>query len=134
MGIKNKFYFNVIAAAYFVAVLFVLVAPANAAQEMKSPVEEEIAGPGRYQTEITSLEPWLVDGKTVGVVASYKFKDVAADRPADYWEFYDGDGHLLAIIWFDQFGIRRIAIDEGILEKKGSFEGIFVLVVNGDTF
>jgi hypothetical protein len=58
-------------------------------------------------------------------------KDIATHRPVDFWEFYDKNRNLLAISWFDQFGIRRIAIDEGIMQAKGILEGVFVVVVYG---
>jgi hypothetical protein len=101
---------------------------------MNPSMEQQIAGPGRHETNLTSVDPWMIDGETVGVVASYVFKDVRRDRAADYWEFYDHDGDLLAISWFDQFGIRRIAIDEGIVQHEGILAGVFVLVVNGQSF
>ena len=134
MSMKNKIYFITIAAAYFLAVLFVLVAAANAAQGVTPPVAEEIAGPARHQTNITSVDWWVLDGEVVGVVASYVFKDVTTHRAADYWEFYDNNANLLAISWFDQFGIRRIAIDEGILQEKAILEGVYVIVVSGEMF
>jgi hypothetical protein len=34
--------------------------------------------------------------------------------------------------WFDSFGIRRTAVDRGILEEKDKLEGIFVVVLDGD--
>ena len=128
---RNKIYFIMISAAYFVAVLFVLVAAANAAQGVNPPLEQQIAGPGPHETNLTSVAAWVLDGEVVGVVASYVFNDATTDRPVDYWEFYDVDGDLLAISWFDQFGIRRIAIDEGIVQEKGILAGVFVLLVNG---
>ena len=106
MTIKNKVHFIMIATAYFVAVLFVLVAVANAEQVMNPPVQQQIAGPGRHKINVISVDSWVVDGEVIGLVASYVFKDITTHRPADYWELYDNNGNLLAISWFDQFGIR----------------------------
>ena len=55
------------------------------------------------------------------------------ERPADYWEIYDKEGNLLAISWFDKFGIQRTAIDRGIVEEEDKLEGIFVVVLDGDS-
>ena len=47
-------------------------------------------------------------------------------------EFYDGVGNLLQASWFDQFGIRRTAIDRGLLQEEGSrLEGVLTLISEG---
>jgi hypothetical protein len=56
---------------------------------------------------------------------------VTTERPADYWELYDQEGNLLAVSWFDRFGIRRTAVDRGILENEDKLEGNFVVVLDG---
>jgi hypothetical protein len=53
---------------------------------------------------------------------------MTSERPVDYWELYDQDGDLVAFSWFDEFGIQRIVIDEGILQEEGKLDGTFVLV------
>lgn len=40
-------------------------------------------------------------------------------------------GALIAIIWFDRFGILRSAIDRGVV-MHNDVEGILVLVFDGD--
>ena len=133
MTLRNKIYFIIIAGLYFVAALFVLVVAANAEEGTDTAVEQEtIVGPRQHDTNLTSVEPWIIDGEVVGSVAAYVYNDVTTDRPVDYWEFYNGDGDLLAISWFDQVGIQRIAIDEGIVKEEGKLDGILVLVTDGE--
>ena len=63
---------------------------------------------------------------------TYVYNDVTTERPADYWELCDKEGNLLAVRWFDRFGILRTAVDRGIVEEKDKLEGIFVVVLDGD--
>jgi hypothetical protein len=65
-------------------------------------------------------------------VATYVYDDVTTERPADYWEIYNQDGELLAVSWFDSLGIRKTAVDRGIVEEKDKLEGVFVVVLDGD--
>jgi hypothetical protein len=132
MTLRNKIYFIIIAASYFIAVLFVLVIAANAEEAGAHAVEQEIVtGPGQHDLSLISSQPWLVEGEVLGTLAAYVYKDVTTERPIDYWELYDKAGDLLAVGWFDKFGIERTAVDRGILEEKDKLEGIFVLVLGG---
>ena len=67
----------------------------------------------------------------MGSVAAYVYDDVTTEKPADYWELYDQQGDLLAVSWFDKFGIQRTAVDRGIIEQKDQLEGVFVVVPDG---
>jgi hypothetical protein len=51
----------------------------------------------------------------------------------DYWELYDNDGDLVAISWFDRFGIERLAIDRGLVDEGDKLEGAFVVFSDGDS-
>jgi hypothetical protein len=93
---------------------------------------EMVTGPEQHDIRLVSFDPWVMEGELMGAVAAYVYNDVTTERSADYWELYDKEGHLLAVSWFDSFGVRRTAIDRGIVEDKGQLEGIFVLVVDGD--
>jgi len=66
----------------------------------------------------------------VGAVLIYD--DPATNRPEDNFELYDSKGHLVAIGWFDNFGIRRIALDRSLLDGADDLEGIFVSLVGGE--
>ena len=42
-------------------------------------------------------------------------------------------GDLLAVSWFDKFGIQRTAVDRGIVEQEDKLEGTFVVFLDGDS-
>jgi len=47
-------------------------------------------------------------------------------------ELYDGAGSLLLVSWVDRFGIRRTAMDRGLLQEEASrLEGVLVLLQEG---
>ena len=94
--------------------------------------QEMVTGPEQHDSKLVSLEPWVVEGEVLGAVAVYVYGDATTKRRADYWEFYDTEGDLLAVSWFDRFGIRRTAVDRGILEDEDKLEGIFVVVLDGN--
>jgi len=75
----------------------------------------------------------VVQGEVLGTLAAYVYDDVTTERTADYWELYDKRGDLLAVSWFDRFGIQRTAVDRGIVEKGNELEGIFVVVLDGNS-
>ena len=60
------------------------------------------------------------------------YDDPTTKRPADYFELYDTDGDLLAVSWFDRFGIQRVAVDRGLLEEADKLEGVFVILLEGE--
>ena len=133
MPLKNKIYFVAIVIAYFVAVFFVLAGAAKAQETADGAMDREILiGPGKHYTNLTSVQPWIIDGELVGSVASYVYDDVTTHRPVDYWEFYDQDGDLLGFSWFDQLGLQRMAIDEGIAKHEDKLDGTFVVLIDGE--
>lgn len=79
---------------------------------------------------LVSFSPVVVEAEIVGSVAVYD--DTATQRPADYAELYDRAGQLLAIRWFDGFGIERMAVDRGFLEQADEPEGVLVVVLDGE--
>ena len=60
------------------------------------------------------------------------YDDVTTKRPADVAVFYNLSDGIVAITWFDRFGIQRIALDSGILQKSGELEGVFVVLTGGE--
>jgi hypothetical protein len=73
----------------------------------------------------------VVEGQTLGEVLVYD--DLSSKRPADYFELHDNPGDLIAVGWFDRFGIERMAVDRGILDGEGELEGVFVSLLEGDS-
>jgi len=89
------------------------------------------SGPKEHPLTLVSFSPLVVEGNTVGEVLIYD--DPTTTRPADYFELYDSTGDLVAIGWFDRFGIRRMTVDRGFLDGTDDLEGIFVSLVGGDS-
>ena len=134
MTLRHKIFVIVFATLEFIAVLFFLgLVAARAAGPSHNATEKEIVmGPEQHAMSLVSFDPLVVEGEVMGEVAAYVYDDVTTERPADYWELYDKEGNLLAVSWFDRFGIRRTAVDRGILENEDKLEGNFVVVLDGN--
>jgi hypothetical protein len=134
MTFRNKIYVTIFGILEFIAVLFLLgFVAARAAEANDNAAEQEIVtGPEQHEMKLVSFDPWVVEGEVMGAVATYVYDDVTTERPADYWEIYNQDGELLAVSWFDSLGIRKTAVDRGIVEEKDKLEGVFVVVLDGD--
>jgi hypothetical protein len=71
------------------------------------------------------------EAEIIGALAVYY--DPKTRRSVDYLEFYDGAGSLLLVSWVDRFGIRRTAMDRGLLQEEASgLKGVLVLLLEGD--
>ena len=134
MTFRNKIYVIIFGILEFIAVLFFLgFVAARAAEASDNAGEQEmVAGPEQHEMRLVSFDPWVIEGEVMGAVATYVYDDVTTERPADYWEIYNQDGALLAVTWFDSLGVRKTAVDRGIVEEKDRLEGIFVVVLDGD--
>lgn len=75
--------------------------------------------------------PITARGELLGEFVAYD--DVTTARAADYLELYNNLGDLLAVSWFDRFGIERLALDQGLLQSADKLAGTFVLVVTGNS-
>lgn len=133
MAVKNKIYFIILG---LVGQLFffgpIPTEPLRAgdntfAQELSLPASM----PERDRLILVSLFRLVVEGEISGMVAEYD--DPTTESPADYLELYTAEGALLAFSWFDGFGIEWTAIDRGLLEDADELEGVFVLVLYGDS-
>jgi hypothetical protein len=104
----------------------------SVASDIVSGQEISLPAPGVEPQNLTliSVSPFVVQGQIWGAVAIYD--DPRSSRPADYLELYDNAGHLLAMSWFDRFGIERTAVDRGLLEESERLEGVFVVLLDGD--
>ena len=133
MRIKDKIYLVILGlAALFLS--FGLL-PANSLQANELGYRSEIVSPAslphKGQLVLVTVFSVAVDEELVGVSAVYD--DPTTARPVDYMELYDTEGDLVAVGWFDQFGIERTAVDRGLLEPdQDELEGVFVLIVEGD--
>jgi hypothetical protein len=131
MAFRNKIYFIILGA--IVQLLFFGDVRGDELQPSENALEQEIVTGPQHDMSLVSFSPWVVEGEVLGTLAAYVYDDVTTARPADYWELYDKEGNLLAIGWFDKFGIQRTAIDRGIVEQKDKLEGIFVVILNGES-
>jgi hypothetical protein len=132
MALRHKVYFIVLGIV--AQLLFFTDIRAEEVQPSDHAMGQEIVtGPEQHDMSLVSFSPWVVEGEVLGAVAEYVYDDVTTARPADYWELYNKEGDLLAVSWFDRFGIKRTAIDRGIVEEKDQLEGIFVVLLDGDS-
>ena len=131
---KNKVIFAIIIFLGLIGEL-ILLGYVAIAEEVESISEvntdlAEIRLP-RRSLNLVSLLPVTSEGRTVGIVAIYD--DPVTPRTEDYLELYYGDGAIVAIGWFDQFGIRRMTVDRALVEGADRFQRIFVALVSGES-
>jgi hypothetical protein len=107
-------------------------APAKFANEL-SPQQSyrAVALPQKDRLALKSIVRISDKGQILVALAAYD--DAATSRPLDYLELYNSAGALIVISWFDEFGIERLAIDRALEEQSEELEGVFVLVVTGDS-
>ena len=87
------------------------------------------AGVEQHSLRLISVSPLVVEGKTIGEIVVYDEPNTR--RPADCFGLYDIAGDLVAVGWFDQFGIQRIAVDRALIQGRDEPEGTFVYLVDG---
>jgi len=136
MTLKNKIYFIIFMILKFIGLLFffgfIATRSLEAADNAAGP-EVLLSATGLEQRSLTlvSSSPLVVEGQTLGEVLVYD--DLSTKRPADYFELYDNPGDLIAVGWFDRFGIERMAVDRGILYGEDELEGVFLSFLEGDS-
>jgi hypothetical protein len=90
-----------------------------------------ISLPRKDGLNVLSVFRVRVGGEIVGHLVAYD--NAATARQTDYLELYDNRGSLLAVSWFDRFGIERVAVDPALAEEGQQLEGGLVLLVTGET-
>jgi hypothetical protein len=118
----------------FVGLLFFLGFIATRSLEAAETEPEALfiaAGAEHRSLTLVSVSPLVVEDKILGALIVYD--NPTTKRPADYFELYDSDDDLLAVGWFDRFGIQRMAVDRGLLERGDELEGVFVSLLDGDS-
>jgi hypothetical protein len=133
MSFKNKIYPII---SVLVGQLFLFGSVAIEPLEAGDPISRlqivtSDSGPEQYKLNLISFSPLHLDSEIIGSLAVYD--DPATERPADYLELYNSAGDLLVVGWFDRFGIQRMAVDRGLLQGAHKLEGVFVLVLGGDS-
>ena len=88
------------------------------------------SAPETDRLTLVSLVTIVPDAEVIAAVAVYDNPETT--NPVDYIEFYDSVGNLLQASWIDKYGIRRTAIDRGLLQEEGSrLEGVLTLIPEG---
>ncbi len=89
--------------------------------------------PSAPETDRLTLVSFITivpDAEVLAAIAVYDNPETT--KPVDYIEFYDGVGNLLQASWIDKYGIRRTAIDRGLLQEEPTgLEGVLTLIVDG---
>ena len=86
--------------------------------------------PERDHLILVSFVTIAAEAEAIATMAVYD--DPQTRWPVDYFELYDGAGALLSVSWVDRFGIRRTAMDRGLLQEEASrLEGVLVLLPEG---
>lgn len=130
MGCKNKIY--PLLSIFLLMLIFVLgQVDARSLQVIENFSANKLVGPGSSpeprELQLVDFLKLTVEGAIMAV-----YDDRATKRPADYAEVHNSAGELLAILWFDRFGILRTVVDRSIILKKDGVEGVMVLVLDGD--
>lgn len=135
MSFKSRAHFVIFIILGFVAEVFFIgylsLKPLGAAD---TPSELEVflldSVPERNHLRPVSNLPVTVEGEIVGRVTIYD--DSTTQRSADYLELYNNVGNLVAVSWFDRFGIERMAVDRGLVEYRDELMGVFVVLLDGE--
>ena len=89
------------------------------------------SAPERERLTLVSFVNVISEAEIVGAVALYD--DPRTEAATDYMEMYDGTGGLVSVSWFDSHGIRRTAMDFGLLQEEAEgLEGVLVLLLEGE--
>ncbi len=129
MGFQNKIYSTALAAAFF----FIINCGWAKAGTLQI-VGDSSGNRGFNRASLPKKETLKLVARGLsaegGVMALYD--DAATKRLVDYAEIFKPTGELLAVIWFDKFGILRSAIDRGVYLKHDDVEGVMVVVLYAD--
>ena|SRR5918996_2676496 len=136
MSLKRRLYLVIFIILALAGELFLLGYIAASAVEAADGTSQRkglmsASPPETDRLSLVSILPVTVEGQNVGRVAVYD--DAATKRSADYLELYNNTDDLLAVGWFDRFGIERVALDRGLLQETHKLEGVFVILLEGDS-
>jgi hypothetical protein len=113
----------------FAVMLILMVAtPLYSEDYLSEDASGTIKAPDPKKLDIVAMST-IATGNQLRAVVVYD--DPTTSRPVDYIALYSPNGELLALSWFDRFGIERMAVDRGLLENTERPEGIFVAFLTG---
>lgn len=131
-----RFKTNIFAAVMVLCLQLSLLTPTHAEVMQTSdrvlPLEMLVPASGLdpRSLALVSVSSLVIKGEIVGELAEYD--DPGTKRPVDYLELCDRAGYVLAVGWFDRFGILRMALDHALFDHRDEREGIFVSFLDGD--
>lgn len=133
MTLKNKIYLAITYTLVFIGQwIFLGYLAATAVQAAEPKAAPSTLGLGRHSLNIVLLSPVIAQGGTVAALVVV-YDDPSTTRPEDYVELYDSDRELVAVGWFDRFGIQRMAIDRAFVDGGDKLQGVFVAIVDGES-
>jgi hypothetical protein len=71
----------------------------------------------------------ISEGRVWGALLVYD--DPKTKGPEEYFEFYDHETNLLAVGWFDRFGMQKLAIDGRLFDGSSRLQAVFVTLSDG---
>ena len=122
-------------AAFGVMTLFpetsMAVGPSKFMKDLRG--ETVLLPPSAPERERLTLVSFLNITATIGIIGMVAiYDDPRTEVQTDYVELYDGNGGLVSVSWLDPFGIRRTAMDSGLLAGEPSeLQGLLVLLTEG---
>jgi hypothetical protein len=134
MSFKSRIRVTLMILGFVVGLFLLDYLPTKAAEAADTSAQQEIffstSVPEQNHLRPISILPVTVEGEIVGCVAIYD--DPTTQRSEDYLELYKNAGELVAISYFDSYGIERTAVDRGLLEDREELEGVFVVLLDGE--
>jgi len=131
MNLKSKMYFALAVAMECCAItLIVLATPLQSSDYVSEERSDQISLPDLNKLSMVSFSTTSQGNEMRAVVV---YKDPATKRPVDYIAVYNATGDLLALNWYDRFGIERMAVDRGILDNTKKAQGVFIALLTGDS-
>lgn len=133
MSLTNKAGFGKldILALMAASILFIFIfAAAGHAEESDSANSNLLPSLDLPQRPLSVVQSSAVIAAGVRLGTAIVYDDPATRRQADYLELYDGEGGLVAVSWFDRFGIQRVAVDRAFVDGERRLAGIFVAVID----
>ena len=123
MHLNNR---KVLTLAGALLVVLIIATAGHAADTMLG--KRLSSAPPQRPLQVIQSSPLIAGGVKLGTAVLYD--DPSTRRAADYLELYDSQGGLVAVSWFDRFGIQRIAVDRAFADGEERLEGVFVTVVD----
>jgi len=125
---KAAFAASLILGLFAIVFILLAAAPLHSEDYLSDDSSGTITPPDPNKLHVVAMST-VTSGSEMRAIVVYD--DPATNRPVDYIAMYSPSGELLALSWYDRFGIERMAVDRGLLENTDRPEGIFVAFSTG---